>query len=401
MEGTDQPMGAHKVLHVKRSVSLGFLLGALFLPSPADRVSCQERKPPSRKVLPPELKGLVRLQRGLQKTARRVRRATLTIENWKKNSKGVEVLRSGGSGVLISSKGHALTNQHVVAGADLLYAVFWNGFRSEAKVVGRDPRGDLVVIQVEKAPPGSRSYYARPDPGPARRVKPGALVFATGNPFFLAPDGDPVVSLGIVSGLGRVTGGTSVYGAAIQHDAPINPGNSGGPLWDLEGRLLGINGRISSSGATSPGSPSSTGVGYAIPLTQVSNFLSQLLKGAEAVVHADQVFGVKVRSARDAKGKEAGAQVTEVKPGSPAALARCSGFSGRGLRVGDRIVRIVYRGKSHEIRNARDYMNLMTTIPGGVTLTVVVKRGRTYRRFSRIKIPSSLNGRAGRKRGGR
>jgi len=342
----------------------------------------------------------VKFEKGLQKTARRIRRATLTIENWKKNSKGLPMLRSGGSGVLISSRGHALTNQHVVAGADLLFVVFWNGARSPAEVVGRDPRGDLVVIQVEKMPPGTRSAYAKPDPGPARRLKPGALVLATGNPFFLAPDGDPVVSLGIVSGLGRVTGGASVYGAAIQHDAPINPGNSGGPLWDLEGRLLGINGRISSSGATSPGSPSSTGVGYAIPITQVSNFLTQLLKGAEAIVHADQVFGVKVKSARDKRGKEAGAEVTSVAPGSPAALARCAGLSRRGLQVGDRITRIVYKGRSHEIKNARDYMNLMTTIPGGVTLTVIVKRGGSYKRFSRIKIPASLPGKPAR-RGGR
>ncbi len=351
--------------------------------------------------LPAELAGLAKLEKGLQRTARKVRRATLTIENWRKNSKGVLLLRSGGSGVLISARGHALTNQHVVAGADALFAVFWNGFRSPAEVVGRDPRGDLVVIQVEDAPRGARSAYARPDPGPSRRLKPGALVLATGNPFFLAPDGDPVVSLGIVSGLGRVTGGASVYGAAIQHDAPINPGNSGGPLWDLEGHLLGINGRISSSGATSPGSPSSTGVGYAIPLTQVSNFLSQLLKGAESIVHADQVFGVDVKTVRDKRGKEAGAEVIRVKPGSPAATARCSGLSERGLRVGDRILRIVYKGRSHEIRTARDYVNLMSTIPGGTVLTVVVKRRGVYRRFSRIKIPAGPPGKTGRKGRGR
>ncbi len=342
--------------------------------------------------LPPELQGLVKFQRILRKTVRRVRRATLTIENWQKNAKGVLLLRSGGSGVLISSRGHALTNQHVVARADQLYLVFWDGFRSPGRVVGRDPRGDLVVVQAEEVPREARSAYARPDPAPSRRLKPGALVLATGNPFFLAPDGDPVVSLGIVSGLGRVTGGASVYGAAIQHDAPINPGNSGGPLWDVEGRLLGINGRISSSGATSPAGPSSTGVGYAIPLTQVSNFLSQLLEGAESIVHADQVFGVEVKTVRDRRGKEAGAEVTRVKPGSPAAQARCAGGGRRGLQVGDWIVRIVYKGRSHEIRTARDYVNLMSTIPGGVTLTVVVKRKGIYKRFSRVKIPGSLSG---------
>ncbi len=335
------------------------------------------------------LKPLSLFEKKLVKVVEKARKATISIENWRKDGKGNLRMVSGGSGVIISSRGHALTNQHVVNKADRLVSILWNGRRISTEVVGRDPRGDVVVIRLKfprnKKP---RFSYAKVEPGPSRRLKPGDIVIATGNPFFLARDGDPVVTIGIVSGLGRVSGGTMVYGSAIQHDARINPGNSGGPLWDINGKLVGINGRISSSGVTSPLGPSSTGVGYAIPISQVYNFLSQMLGGAEMISHADQVFGVKVETFRDEKGRDAGALVTDIRPMSPASRAKGYGSRGRGLKPGDVIVKIIYKGKTYSIKTATGYMNLMTTIPAGTKITVVVKRGKRFVRFPNVKLPS-------------
>ena len=152
----------------------------------------------------------------------------------------------------------------------------------------------------------------------AAKLSAGQWVIATGNPFFLAADGEPVVTLGVVSGLGRILPGEFFYGDAIQHDAKINPGNSGGPLWDMNGNLLGLNGKIASSGAGGFGGPSSSGAGFTIPINQIRNFLESMLEG-RAAQHGDQLLGLKVVTHQNADGTADGAEVKEIAPGSPPA----------------------------------------------------------------------------------
>src|SRR6185295_6198828 len=107
-------------------------------------------------------------------------------------------------------------------------------------------------------------------------LEEGQWCLATGNPFELAMDGVPVVTLGIISGLDRVLGGDYLYGRAIQHDAAVNPGNSGGPLWNLQGQFVGINGMIRTHDLADGTTPSNSGASYSIPVEQIDAFLSKL-----------------------------------------------------------------------------------------------------------------------------
>jgi len=206
-------------------------------------------------------------------------------------------------------------------------------------------------------------------------------VIATGNPFHLASDGEAVVTLGIVSGLNRIVGKQGqkfFYGNAIQHDAAINPGNSGGPLWDTNGNLLGINGKIATSGAGGQ-QKSSSGVGFTIPIDQVRRFLDEMIEGKKAL-HGDQILALTVKSAQDKNGKAVGAEVTKIGKGSPAARER------RGIEVGDVIYKITVRGHFESIKTATDYINQTSTLDEGTVITLHVMRGRKRLTISNLVL---------------
>jgi S1-C subfamily serine protease len=204
----------------------------------------------------------------------------------------------------------------------------------------------------------------RPD-----RLSAGEWVIATGNPFGLAADGEPVVTFGVVSGLERILPGQFFYGDAIQHDAKINPGNSGGPLWDTNGNLLGINGKIATNNA-SGGGPSSSGAGCTMPMDQIRNFLDAMLAG-RPVQHGDEILGIEqVKTHYDEAGTADGALVEKVRDGSPAALAR-----GGGVAVGDVVVKVVVGGKPYTIRTLTDFITRLSPMAEGSKLSLVVVRG--------------------------
>jgi putative serine protease PepD len=233
-----------------------------------------------------------------------------------------------GSGVVIDPGGYVLTNNHVVAPAaqvpsSRLEAVFADGTRAPARIVGRDPKTDLAVLKVEVANPVVAPI------GSASGLAVGDGVIAIGSPLGLVG----TVTQGIVSAIDRpvrLDGGDPDVEAvidAIQTDAAINPGNSGGPLVDATGAVVGINTAIRSLAATSGTEGGSIGLGFAIPIDDARAIAQELIRTG-AVKHAD--LGVNARSVTD--GATDGAQVQNVTAGGPAAAA--------GIVEGDVIVKV-------------------------------------------------------------
>jgi S1-C subfamily serine protease len=231
-----------------------------------------------------------------------------------------------GSGVVIDPAGYVLTNNHVVAPAvntpdGTIQAVFNDGTRVPAAVVGRDPKTDLAVLKVQVVNPTVAQF------GTGGGLAVGDSVIAIGSPLGLAG----TVTTGIVSALDRPVrldgeGDDIAVIDAVQTDAAINPGNSGGALVDSTGAVVGINTAIRSlSGGQDEGG--SIGLGFAIPIADARGIAEELIRTG-AVTHAD--LGVNVRSVTD--GSADGAQVQNVVAGGPAAAA--------GILEGDVIVKV-------------------------------------------------------------
>jgi putative serine protease PepD len=228
-----------------------------------------------------------------------------------------------GSGVVIDSDGHILTNNHVVAPAvgvsgSTIEATFHNGQRAPLRVVGRDPKTDLAVVKVNVPNPIVASI------GRSSNLAVGDGVIAIGSPLGLAG----TVTDGIVSAVNRPVRldgeGTDTNAVidAIQTDAAINPGNSGGPLVDSTGAVVGLNTAIRTAGEGG-----SIGLGFAIPIDDARKIAEQLIRTG-VVKHAD--LGINSKIVTD--GTEDGAQVQNVRQGSAAAEA--------GIIEGDVIVRL-------------------------------------------------------------
>jgi S1-C subfamily serine protease len=165
-----------------------------------------------------------------------------------------------GSGIIIDSYGHILTNTHVVAGAQQIKVHLDDGREVMGKVVGSNERLDIALIY---AP----AQNLRPAMlGDSARIRVGQWAIAIGSPFGL----EQTVTVGVVSATGRRGVGKGTYGDFIQTDASINPGNSGGPLCDLDGRVMGINSMIVSTGQ---------GIGFAIPINLAKRTITPWLSG--------------------------------------------------------------------------------------------------------------------------
>jgi len=166
-----------------------------------------------------------------------------------------------GSGVVVSAKGHVLTNLHVIEGADEIVVALTDGRQAVAKVLGVDADSDLAVLQVEMSQLPVLGIELLDPP----RI--GDVVLAIGNPFGVGQ----TITMGIVSALGREGLGINTYENFIQTDAAINPGNSGGALVDTNGRLVGINTAIYSR------TGGSLGIGFAIPAAAAQKVLSEIV----------------------------------------------------------------------------------------------------------------------------
>jgi len=246
----------------------------------------------------------------------------------------------GGSGVVISADGFALTNFHVVQPCGkAMKCGMADGRIYDAVIVGIDPTGDVALIKLF-----GRDDFPHAVIGDSDAVEVGAWCFAMGNPFLLATDFQPTVTYGIVSGTHRYqypSGTILEYADCIQIDASINPGNSGGPLFDAQGRLIGINGR----GSFEKRGRVNVGAAYAISINQISNFLGYLHSG-RVVDHA--TLGARVSS--DDQGHVV---VNEV--------AETSDAYRRGLRYDDEI--ISFGGRT--ISTPNGFKNAMGIYPRG------------------------------------
>ena len=262
--------------------------------------------------------------------------------------------QGGGSGVVISPDGYALTNFHVVLPCGkAMQCGMADGKAYDAVLVGIDPTGDVAVIKLL-----GRDNFPCAEMADSDRVRMGDWVFTAGNPFLLAADFQPSISYGIVSGTHRYqfpSGTLLEYADCIQTDAAINPGNSGGPLFDAQGRLIGINGRCSfeKRGRVN------VGAGYAVSINQIQKFVDAL-RGGRIVDHA--TLGARVGN--DAAGR---AVVTEIRDNSDAYR--------RGLRYDDEIVSFAGR----PIATANGFKNVLGILPKGWRVPLSYRReGKQY-----------------------
>ena len=289
-----------------------------------------------------------------------------------------------GSGFVVDDGGVILTNAHVITnaaeartnvqGASAVYVEFADGERVTAKIVGWDLFSDVGVVRVSPA-----GHELDPVPlGDSSKVVVGEPVAAIGSPFGKQTS----LSVGVVSATGRsidslTQGGFSVSNA-IQIDAPINRGNSGGPLFDRNGRVIGINAQIQST------TGNAEGVGFAIPIDLARRALDQLVTTGR-VRYA--FIGVRTQDVtpgiakRFDLGADRGALVTNVEPGSPAASAglrggtRTEAFNGLDVTLGGDVI-VAIGGRP--VNGAEDVSRLVTTelLPGEKVVFTVLRGKR-------------------------
>ena len=261
------------------------------------------------------------------------------------------VFIAGGSGVIVRPDGLMLTNDHVIGGKRSFTVRIGDGRSFRARVLGRDPHGDLAALALD-LPDGETVPWLELGDSEALRV--GDEVVAVGNPFALGVlDQSPSFTAGIVSALHHTQG---TYTECIVTDAELNPGNSGGPLVNMAGEVVGINGQIS----TRFGLRSNTGLGFAISARQIRLWLPRLeAAGGGDVKHA-RLNGVDFEVAD--RTTPASVTIKDVADGSPAAAA--------GFRPGDRIVRL----DGAAVINRQRYEGLLGIYPDGHRVAVEVIR---------------------------
>ena len=267
---------------------------------------------------------------------------------------------SVGSGVVLDTEGHILTNNHVVDGYDQYVVTMDDGTTYEAEFVGNDASSDLAVIKLKDA---DASKLTPIEIGDSSKLNVGEWVMAIGTPYGY----EQTVTTGIISAMYRsdvvqdATGSSSVYTDMIQTDAAINPGNSGGALVNDKGELIGINTYISST------SQSSAGLGFAIPSSTVKRVAEQLIAG-KTVTHA--FLGITMVSSTDPSG----VAITSVYKDTGAARG--------GLQTGDVITKIDGKAMTSpsdvsiavSSKNAGDTIQI-TYIRGGSEQTASVTLG--------------------------
>jgi len=280
-----------------------------------------------------------------------------------------------GSGFVIDTEGHILTNNHVVEGARQLEVTTSDKKKYKAQIVGTDPVHDLAVIQIPN------TSVPQAEIGDSKSLVVGQKVYAIGNPFGLSG----TMTRGIISSIRSLKGQRGFIDEAIQTDAAINPGNSGGPLLNARGQVIGINTMILTGGVEQ-----SAGIGFAIPINTAKAVLDDL-------VHLGRVrrpeMGVRTipigPDLADQMGLAAGAGllIVEVVPGSAADRAGLRGGTERAylgnapiMIGGDLLVAI----DGQPVEDQQDLSHVMQNHHSGDTVTVTVYRGKKRMDFKLV-----------------
>jgi serine protease Do len=282
--------------------------------------------------------------------------------------------RSLGSGVIVSSDGVILTNNHVVDRGDKIRVALSDGRELDAKIVGTDPESDVAVLRV------AAKNLPAIEMADSSKLRVGDLVLAVGNPFGLGQ----TVTMGIISATGRANIGITDYEDFIQTDAAINPGNSGGALVDMNGRLVGINTAIVSR------SGGYQGICFAIP----SNMAVQI---KDAILSHGKVMrgylGVAIQNVTEDLARSMNLQarrgvlVSDVTPNSPAAKA--------GIKRGDVILSV----NGNATNTPAQLRNHVALAGKGSKVKLEVERDHKPRSFEVTlgETPSDRNGGAAQK----
>jgi S1-C subfamily serine protease len=275
-----------------------------------------------------------------------------------------------GSGFVIDEEGYIVTNDHVIAGADFVTVVFYNGLQAPAEIIGGDPHSDLAVIRVADLPDDVHPLNL----GDSNTVQVGEWVVAIGNPFGLGSS----LTVGVVSAIGRtIPGGATPFGIphAIQTDAAINPGNSGGPLLNMEGEVIGVNAMIATDGMGG----ANVGVGFAIPVSIVRRAVPGII---ETGTYGWPWLGIQGDSVNyfidqaNNLGTQRGAYVDAVV-GGPAAEAGLQGTSSTttvegfsGVPVGGDVI-IEFNGEPVADYSDLQLMTILQDVGETITLTIL------------------------------
>jgi 2-alkenal reductase len=298
----------------------------------------------------------------------RVMPAVVTVINEQRFGNGflgeMEVEAGRGTGFAIDNSGNIVTNQHVVSGGSSFEVILANGEKREATLVGADPLSDLAVVRMEGPVPSTVAF------GDSNTLQQGQPVLAIGSPL---GEFTGTVTAGIVSALNRdfpadsgLGAGEGIYTDLIQHDAAINPGNSGGPLFDLAGRVIGVN----TLGIPQSGYTPVQGLFFAIPANHVAHIVSQLIENGRA---AYPYFGVEYQpispdlAAQNDLPVDYGAYVLATVQGGPADRA--------GIQAGDIVLAIGDR----RIQGQTTFTEALFAHSPGDTVPVTVLRGNGER----------------------
>ena len=258
-------------------------------------------------------------------------------------------VNSLGSGFVIDPRGYIVTNNHVIEGADDIEAIFPNGTKLKAKLIGTDTKTDLSVLKVEPKQPLTAVKF-----GDSARMRIGDWVMAIGNPFGLGGS----VSVGIVSARGRnINAGP--YDNFIQTDAAINKGNSGGPLFNMKGEVIGINTAIISP------SGGSIGIGFSVPSELAEGVVKQLMDFGET---RRGWLGVRIQPVTDDVAASLG--LSAAKGALVAGIIKGGPVDNGSIKAGDVI--LTFDGKA--VGEVRDLPRAVAESPVGKEVDVVILR---------------------------
>ncbi len=264
------------------------------------------------------------------------------------------VQNSLGSGVVVTSEGHIITNNHVVDQVDEIEVQLSDGRTKKARLVGSDAVVDLAVLKVDDAGLKPLKF------GDSDAMQAGDFVVAIGNPFGF----EETVTDGIISSKGRPNR-VDGFGDYLQTNAAINPGNSGGPLVNLRGEIIGINTAIISR------SGGSQGIGFAIPSNSVKVALESLLKNGRII---RGYLGIQARPLTQGVSETDGVIVDDVVPNSPAAEAK--------LKRDD----VIKKFNGHTVRNITELRSLVSQVELNKKVELeVVRNGATQKVTAEIK----------------